>query len=181
MIKEWLDINKLNIHRNILGAFLVWFLLSVLWGLFAIDKEILTERITFRIDLNTALPQMAILIQAGILYIIISLMRTRIFLAFISIYVVFVDALNLSAPLICIISGKYLYAIFLGTMWILLTIAIICFTICANHSILKHRSIKINNQKTSEYLKYNIILLKRFWIPGVIAAFLFSLMNSCLH
>ncbi|MCL8495704.1 hypothetical protein M9195_04215, partial [Apilactobacillus sp. F1] len=103
--------------------------------------------IILKTNFLSALPQMLIFIEVAVLYAIISMLRTRIFLAFLSIYTVYIDALNMSAVIIYIIYGNYFYAIFLAFMWILLTTSIICFTISANHSILKHRLVKINQQK----------------------------------
>ncbi|CAI2696941.1 hypothetical protein AKUH1B105A_14290 [Apilactobacillus kunkeei] len=129
----------------------------------------------------TAIPQMLIFIEVAILYAIISMLRTRIFLAFLSIYTVYIDALNLSTVIVYIINGNYFYAIFWAIMWILLTISIICFTVSANHSILKHRLVKIQRQKSSEYLKYQFTLLKNVLIPGIISSFLYTILNSCIR
>ncbi|WP_140967970.1 hypothetical protein [Apilactobacillus kunkeei] len=129
----------------------------------------------------TAIPQMLIFIEVAILYAIISMLRTRIFLAFLSIYTVYIDALNLSTVIVYIINGNYFYAIFWAIMWILLTISIICFTVSANHSILKHRSVKIQRQKSSEYFKYQFTLLKNVLIPGIVSSFLYTILNSCIR
>ncbi|WP_171823267.1 hypothetical protein [Apilactobacillus kunkeei] len=129
----------------------------------------------------TAIPQMIIFIEVAILYAIISMLRTRIFLAFLSIYTVYIDALNLSTVIVYIIDGNYFYAIFWAIMWVLLTISIICFTVSANHSILKHRSVKIQRQKSSEYFKYQFTLLKNVLIPGIVSSFLYTILNSCIR
>ena len=129
----------------------------------------------------TAIPQMLIFIEVAILYAIISMLRTRIFLAFLSIYTVYIDALNLSTVIVYIINGNYFYAIFWAIMWILLTISMICFTVSANHSILKHRSVKIQRQKSSEYFKYQFTLLKNVLIPGIVSSFLYTILNSCIR
>ena len=129
----------------------------------------------------TAIPQMLIFIEVAILYAIISMLRTRIFLAFLSIYTVYIDALNLSTVIVYIINGNYFYAIFWAIMWVLLTTSIICFTVSANHSILKHRSVKIQRQKSSEYFKYQFTLLKNALIPGIVSSFLYTILNSCIR
>ncbi|KOY77624.1 hypothetical protein RZ75_04520 [Apilactobacillus kunkeei] len=129
----------------------------------------------------TAIPQMLIFIEVAILYAIISMLRTRIFLAFLSIYTVYIDALNLSTVIVYVINGNYFYAIFWAIMWVLLTISIICFTVSANHSILKHRSVKIQRQKSSEYFKYQFTLLKNVLIPGIVSSFLYTILNSCIR
>ncbi|WP_054483988.1 hypothetical protein [Apilactobacillus kunkeei] len=129
----------------------------------------------------TAIPQMLIFIEVAILYAIISMLRTRIFLAFLSIYTVYIDALNFSTVIVYIINGNYFYAIFWAIMWVLLTISIICFTVSANHSILKHRSVKIQRQKSSEYFKYQFTLLKNVLIPGIVSSFLYTILNSCIR
>ena len=129
----------------------------------------------------TAIPQMLIFIEVAILYAIISMLRTRIFLAFLSIYTVYIDALNLSTVIVYIINGNYFYAIFWAIMWILLTISMIYFTVSANHSILKHRSVKIQRQKSSEYFKYQFTLLKNVLIPGIVSSFLYTILNSCIR
>ncbi|CAI2678110.1 hypothetical protein AKUH3B209X_15470 [Apilactobacillus kunkeei] len=184
MIKGMTSINKigkLKIHKNILAAFLVWFLISVLWGIFNINMEAMSLHIILKTNFLSALPQMLIFIEVAVLYAIISMLRTRIFLAFLSIYTVYIDALNMSAVIIYIIYGNYFYAIFWAFMWILLTTSIICFTISANHSILKHRLVKINQQKSSEYFKYQIKLLKNVLVPGIISSFLYTILNSCIR
>ena len=129
----------------------------------------------------TAIPQMLIFIEVAVLYAIISMLRTRIFLAFLSIYTVYIDALNLSAVIIYIMDGNYFYAVFWAVMWVLLTNSIICFTVSANHSILKHRSVKLNRQKSSEYFKYQFTLLKCVLIPGIISSFMYTILNSCIR
>lgn len=129
----------------------------------------------------TAIPQMLIFIEVAILYSIISMLRTRIFLAFLSIYTVYIDALNMSAVIIYIIDGNYAYAIFWAAMWILLTNSIVCFTVSANHSILKHRSVKIKREKSSEYFKYQFTLLKNVLVPGIVSSFLYTILNSCIR
>ncbi|WP_155443323.1 hypothetical protein [Apilactobacillus kunkeei] len=155
--------------------------MSVLWGMFNIDKEAMSLQVILKANFVTAIPQMLIFIEVTILYIIISMLRTRIFLAFLSIYTVYIDALNLSAVFVYIIDGSYFYAAFWAFMWVLLTTSIVCFTVAANHSILKHRSVKVQRQNKSEYLKYQFTLLKNVLIPGIISSFLYTILNSCIR
>ncbi|MCT6859390.1 MAG: hypothetical protein M3Z82_09010 [Apilactobacillus sp.] len=149
--------------------------------MFNIDKEALSLHVILKANFITAIPQMLIFIEVAILYAIISMLRTRIFLAFLSIYTVYIDALNMSAVIVYIIDGNYFYAAFWAIMWVLLTNSIICFTVSANHSILKHRSVKIQRQKSSEYFKYQFTLLKQVLIPGIVSSFLYTILNSCIR